>query len=292
MDIRLFYIRQIKKYYPDLQIETALLNQEGQYNDVLVVNKDLIFRFAKVPAAVETLRKEIIIQQSLQDHVSLTIPNPIYCSVETEVVGEAFVGYRMIPGKPLWFDNFKAISDSSALERMAVQLAGFLFELHHVPVDKIIPIELPFGDTREKWVNMYHRIRAKLFAYMRPNARQRVAKQFEVFLDNPDRYKFKPVLRHGDFGTGNIIYDPDRLSVVGIIDFGGTGSGDPATDFAGLYSSYGEGFYRQCYSVYPEMEEAWERVQFYCGTFALQEALFGLENGNQEAFQSGIAEYT
>jgi aminoglycoside 2''-phosphotransferase len=138
---------------------------------------------------------------------------------------------------------------------------------------------------------MYHRIRAKLFAYMRPDARQRVAKHFEDFLDNPDRYKFEPMLRHGDFGTGNIIYDPERLSVVGIIDFGGTGLGDPASDFAGLYISYGETFYRQCYSVYPEMEEALERVRFYCGTFALQEALFGLENGNQEAFQNGIAEY-
>jgi aminoglycoside 2''-phosphotransferase len=32
-------------------------------------------------------------------------------------------------------------------------------------------------------------------------------------------------------------------------------------------------------------------VQFYVGTFALQEALFGIENGDREAFQSGIADY-
>jgi aminoglycoside 2''-phosphotransferase len=154
MDTRALYIRQIKKHYPGLQIETALFNQEGQYNDVLVINEDLIFRFAKVPAAVETLRQEIVIQQSLQDHISLTIPDPIYRSVETEIVGEVFVGYRMIPGKPLWLDDFEAISDSKALKRMAVELAGFLFELHHVPVDKVVPIELPLGDTRREWANM------------------------------------------------------------------------------------------------------------------------------------------
>jgi aminoglycoside 2''-phosphotransferase len=197
----------------------------------------------------------------------------------------------MIPGKPLWLDDFEAISDSNALERIAVQLSGFLYELHHVSVHKVIPVELPSGDTRKEWANMYDRIRAKLFVHMRPDARRQVAKHFEDFLNYPDLYKFEPVLRHGDFGTGNIIYDPGRLSVVGIIDFGGTGLGDPATDFAGLFISYGKEFYEQCYPVYPEMEQALKRVHFYCGTFALQEALFGIENGDQAAFQSGIAEY-
>lgn len=286
-----FYVRQIKKHYPDLEIETIVLNQEGQYNDVLIINNTLVFRFAKVPAAVETLRQEVAILQSLQDYISLTIPNPIYHSVEKDVVSEAFVGYRMIPGKPLWFDDFKAISDSNAIEKIAVQLSGFLYELHRIPVHKVLPIELPLSDTRKEWASMYDRIRAKLYVHMRLGARRQVTKHFEDFLGNLDPYKFEPMLRHGDFGTGNIIYDSDRLSVVGVIDFGGTGLGDPAIDFAGLLISYGEKLYKQCYSVYPEMEQALKRVRFYCGTFALQEALFGIENGDQMAFQNGIAEY-
>ena len=39
------------------------------------------------------------------------------------------------------------------------------------------------------------------------------------------------------------------------------------------------------------MEAALPRVKFALGTFALQEALFGIENGDQEAFEAGIAEY-
>ena len=79
--------------------------------------------------------------------------------------------------------------------------------------------------------------------------------------------------------------------VTGILDFSGAGIGDPACDFAGLYICYGDAFYQHCASVYPDMTPALNRVHFYCGTFALQEALFGLENDDMEAFHSGIAEY-
>jgi aminoglycoside 2''-phosphotransferase len=33
------------------------------------------------------------------------------------------------------------------------------------------------------------------------------------------------------------------------------------------------------------------RARFYVGSFALQEALWGLEHGDREAFDSGIAAY-
>jgi len=34
-----------------------------------------------------------------------------------------------------------------------------------------------------------------------------------------------------------------------------------------------------------------ERAQFYKSTFALQEALYGLRDNDQESFKSGIAQY-
>ncbi len=42
---------------------------------------------------------------------------------------------------------------------------------------------------------------------------------------------------------------------------------------------------------YPEMDQALKRARFYCGTFALEEALFGIENGDQTAFQNGMVKY-
>jgi aminoglycoside 2''-phosphotransferase len=286
-----YYARQIGNHYPELEVRTATFNQDGQYNDVLIVNDALVFRFAKVQLAIETLRREVAILRCLQGHVSLAIPQPDYENVETQVVGEAFVGYKIIPGRPLWRDDFSAVTDAQARGRMARQLARFLSELHHLPADALTSVELPHRETRVEWAGMYRRVRQSLFAYMRPDARERVSDHFESYLDDPDRYGFARCLRHGDFGTGNIIYDPRCLSIVGIIDFANVGLGDPAVDFAGLHISYGEAFYRECYSVYPEMARALDRVSFYRGTFALQEALFGVENGDGQAFADGMAAY-
>jgi len=284
------YTQTIQKYYPDLKVETAEFNQDGQYNDVVIVNGNLVFRFAKVPTAIKTLRQEIAVQHSIHDRVSLQIPSPTYAQINTDIVGEAFSGCPRIPGKPLWRTNFRKITDASSRNRMARQLAIFLSELHNIPPDSI-PVELTVYDNPQENEDMYQRIKTSLFPYMRSDAQEQVSAHFEHYLENPDLYGFEPRLRHGDFGTGNILYDTETLSIVGVLDFGSVGIGDPASDFAGLFISFGEEFYQHCCDEYPEMEAAIDRVHFYCGTFALEEALFGIENGDDEAFQSGIAKY-
>ena len=147
------------------------------------------------------------------------------------------------------------------------------------------------SDHPDKWADMFRDIQEHLNSFMRPDARKEVSAHFENFLSQPKSYSFEPRLRHGDFGTGNILFDADKQSISGIIDFGNVGIGDPASDFAGLLVSYGEEFYRMCYTIYPEMETALERVKFYLGTFALQEALFGFKNDDKDAFRAGMERY-
>jgi len=284
------YVKQIRANFPELGIVSAEINRDGQYNDVLIVNEALVFRFAKVPAAIETLRQEVAILHHLQDQISLPIPNPAYVNLAAKVIGEAFVGYAMIPGIPLWRENFRKITSPDVRQKMAIQLATFLQELHQVPV-KELGVELQIEDQPAYWNEMYVQIQEKLYPYMRADARQGISEHFEKFLGNLATYEFKPQLRHGDFGTGNILFNPASEAIAGVIDFGSVGWGDPAGDFAGLFISFGEAFYRDCYAVYPEMEAALERVKFYCGTFALQEALFGFDNDDQAAFRAGMVNY-
>ena len=284
------YVEKIKAQYPKLEIVTAEINQDGQYNDVLVVNNGLIFRFAKVKDAVETLSREVSVLRYLQNHISLPIPNPQFENFDREVVGGVFMGYRMIPGIPLWRKNFQKITDFDVKKRMAVQLAIFLKELHQVSVNDL-PLAFQNADTRAYWAEMYQSIQEKLYPQMRSDARKQISNHFETFLTNSEKYHFEPKLRHGDFGAGNILFDPESQSIAGVIDFGGIGVGDPAGDYAGLYTSFGEEFYRNCYGEYPEMAYALDRVKIYIGTFALQEALFGYENDDPNAYKSGMAEY-
>jgi aminoglycoside 2''-phosphotransferase len=284
-------LEQIRLRYPELRLGKVSLNEEGQYNTVLIVNETLVFRFAKVPGAVSTLRTEVAVQRCLHDRLPLPIPNPTYHNLDTEVIGRAFAGYRMIPGKPLWRPAFSSIGNVQALDRMASQLAGFLHSLHTTPAETV-PIELPRHETHDHWTVMYDRIRGELLPFMRSEARKHVTAHFESFLHRePEWRRTEPSLRHGDFGTGNILYDPERLSIAGIIDFGHVGLGDPACDFAGLLSSYGAEFYARCAAAYPEMVAAMARVRFIQGTFALEEALFGLDNGDRAAYEAGMAQY-
>ncbi len=96
---------------------------------------------------------------------------------------------------------------------------------------------------------------------------------------------------HGDFGTTNILYDSVETKISGIIDFGSAGIGDPAVDYAALLASYGKRFIQLLIDEHPEVAGLMGRVAFYKGTFALQEALFGLENNDPEAFEAGIKSF-
>ncbi|WP_036739392.1 hypothetical protein [Paenibacillus sp. HGF7] len=64
--------------------------------------------------------------------------------------------------------------------------------------------------------------------------------------------------------------------------------GRSGVDYAALLASYGESFFRLVLDKNPEAREMLSRIIFYKGTFALQEALFGVGNGVPEALESGL----
>lgn len=293
MDKQAAYVQLIRNTYPDLEIEKVGFNDRGQYNDILIINDDLIFRIPRYAEAVQQLEIETAILKGLQPYVTLPVPDPIYKSQGTQKVGEVFVGYHMIHGEPLWRETLLAINDEATIQALAIQLGTFLKTLHSVPVKSVFDVELPVVGSYAEWSDMYVRIRQKLFPYMRPEARRSVENHFEQFLNDASNFAFHPVLIHGDFGSSNILFNAKMRRVSGVIDFGSAGLGDPASDFASLTGpfGYGEAFLLRMRSVYPTVTSLMGRVRFYSGTFALQDALFGIENDDREAFERGIEPY-
>jgi aminoglycoside 2''-phosphotransferase len=286
-------LQRIREEYPDLVIETADLQlTRGQFNDVLLVDETLVFRFPRSARAAAILQAETVLLHGLQGRLPLQIPDPTYVGLDRQSDRLAFMGYRLIPGRPLARAALAAIHDASSLRRMAVQLADFLRALHSIPVDDL-EMTLPVNDDREAWEHLYDRLQMEVFRYMRPDARAAVARGFEVFLTEPAHFAYHPVLRHGDFGGSNILYDATAGKVSGVIDFGFAGLGDPAVDLAAL-SWYGAAFLDQCFTAYPELAApaVQERARFYRSTHALQQALWALETGDEAEFADGIAAYT
>ena len=292
MDKQSAFIQAIRAVYPDIAIETIHFHQHGQFNDILIVNDESIFRFPKTAREATKLVNEIALLRSLQNRLTLPIPNPIYRSAETAPIGQNFMGYRLLPGEPLWPGTLYAIKDEGLLQHIANQLATFLYQLHTTQVEELM-VQLPDFQGCAEWADMYDRFRDKLFPFMRPDAREWVTKHFESFLSDERNCMYAPALIHGDFGSSNILYDSGTESISGIIDFSSAGWGDPAVDFAAIICSvsYGEQFLQRFSAIYPNIDMVLSRARFYAGTFALQEALYGIEDGDQAAFESGIADY-
>jgi aminoglycoside 2''-phosphotransferase len=288
------YLDQIHRLYPSLPLITARLNGQGQSNDGLIVNEEFIFRFPKNSQALQQIQAEFEILRLLQGHTTLRIPNPICSFTDTETVGEAFIGYRLIPGEPFLRDTFLSIKEEAVLDRLADQIATFLTELHSLESDSGIEIDVPRRDTREEWVGLLTGIREALLPKLSREESQIVIEDLEAFLVNDGNFNYPPVLRHGDFGSVNVLYDPSGKRLSGVIDFGNAGLGDPALDLAAIMAptfGYGEEFASRMQRVYPVDEAILERARFYLRTFALQEALYGVEHGSERIFREGLRDF-
>ncbi|MHB8597906.1 MAG: phosphotransferase family protein [Ktedonobacteraceae bacterium] len=286
------YIQAIRDVYPDLAIKTTQFNKDGQFNDVLIINEESIFRFPKTEREATKLVTEVALLRGLQNHVTLPIPNPIYRSAETASVGQNFMGYSLLAGEPFWHKTFYAINDEGLLQHLANQLATFLHQMHSTQAGELV-VNLPDFQGCAEWIDLYNRFRNKLFPIMRPDACAWVVQHFESFLNDERNCSYIPVLIHGDFGPSNILYDAETKSISGIIDFSSAGWGDPAIDFAAIIcaTSYGEEFLQRFAAVYPGIDVVLSRARFYAGTFALQEALYGIEDDDPASFENGIAAY-
>jgi aminoglycoside 2''-phosphotransferase len=289
MDRQADYIQVIQEAYPDISIISSHFHpNQGQYSDVLVINGEIIFRFPRFPEGVESILREVQILSRIRGRLPLPVPDPIYTSQGIRTVGKVFMGYRMLQGEPLWRETFHSLGDEIQ-RRLVTQLAGFLRELHRITADQISS-NLPIQDGPEEWSALYLEIQQHLFPLMRPDACEWIRDHFETYLDTPRLHTYAPVLRHGDFGTCNILYDPGSQGISGVIDFGFAGIGDPALDIAAL-SNYGEALLAWLSLDYPGIDSMLERARFYRGTYALQEALHGFKTGDKEAFESGMALY-
>lgn len=176
----------------------------GQYNDILIVNDALLFRFPRYLEAFETLADETSILQAIQGKLPLPTPNPIYAHFDASDFKKSFVGYPMLAGETVNIYSLESRYDAGTCQRLADQLAEFLKSLHGIPSDQL-PVKMRVDDGHVYWSNLYQRIREKLFLLMSAAGREQVINHFESDLANDHHFDYKPVLRHGDFGTGNIL---------------------------------------------------------------------------------------
>lgn len=286
------YSDTVRAAYPQLAIHQAELREGGQYNDLLIVNRSIIFRFPRYAEAAASLTLEAAILNAIHDHLPLQTPNPMYVRFGSQRLHENFVGYPMISGETVNIYSLTRDYDDAICQHLADQLGDFLKALHSFPAAQLSP-QIGMSDDLAYWSDMYDRIRTKLFSLMSAAGRKQVADHFETYLADSRNFDYPIVLRHGDFGTGNILFDRANTKFTGVIDFGSAALGDAAVDLSAIYGwrGRGEALALRMFKRYPELETMLARAKFYAGTFLLQEALFGAENNEPELIQSGLEPY-
>lgn len=283
-------IQAIKEKYPDLVINKCTFIEQGQNSYVAVINDEFIFKFPRYKQVIEELKKESIFLQKISSYITLNIPLPYFSSFVSNEVGDVFIGYKMIKGVPLEKELFYKLKNK---HEVAAQIVAFLKELHGLPVGSFNNDVVEERNSHEYWSNMLMNIKKYIFPHIREDAKENITKTFQKFLDDRENFLYEPVIIHGDMGSSNIIFDTEIGKVSGIIDFGQVSVDDPAIDIASLICpmGYGEDFIELILNTYPQAKSLIPRARFYVSTFALQEALFGVETGDKEPFYSGIASY-
>jgi aminoglycoside 2''-phosphotransferase len=282
-------LQVIATVYPELPLRSARLHdKDGQFNDLVIINEEFIFRFPRYAEGIKTLQNEVRILNRIQNRLPIPIPNPAFTHFDNTTPSHSFLGYRMLPGKPLWRETIQNMKGKT-IRQLGEQLARFLHELHNIPIQELDP-GLPAYDHLEEWIELYAEFRKFLYPLMRPDACKAVSLHFEGYIKDPSLPSFQPALRHGDFGAGNLLINTEHQTLCGVIDLSFAGIGDPAMDIAAV-STLEPRLFAHFQQIYANIAPLSRRATFYKGTYALQEALHGLKNGDPKAFESGIASY-
>jgi aminoglycoside 2''-phosphotransferase len=264
------YLPRIRALHPDLTIEQVTYNGEGLVNDVLIVNGELVYRFARDERGRAILAREARILDVVRPCVSLQVPTPFFA-------GDDLIAYHLIPGETL---SLSLLSGLSERDRQAVaeQLAGFLQALHSIPVDDYLP-STTASVTHARWVEIRRDVEARVYPLLMRHQIEWAERLFNDVLGDAGSFGYDPHLSHGDLGPYHILFDRQTRRINGIIDFGVAGVGDPATDLGNLIQVYGESLVAQIVAAYPGAEVWMRRARFYAQAIELQWALSGLTSG-------------
>ncbi|NMG19944.1 hypothetical protein DP116_10915 [Brasilonema bromeliae SPC951] len=266
------YLEKIRAVYPNISFEHLDFNQDGMVNVLVVVNHDLVCRFAKDDWGKEVLSHEVMVLEVVRNYVDLRVPH-----FEHQEVG--FVSYRFIKGEPLSRNTLLKLSEASQA-RIISQLARFHQQLHSIPNEVLVNAEVPSSGaarSREDWLELYEQVQETLFPHLWRHQQTWIHELFAPVITGELDLSYTPVLIDGDKAVYHILFDSVSESISGVIDFGTAGLGDPACDIAVQLGNYGEGIVRRMESDYPMLPEVIDRARFWVGTLELQWAFAGIK---------------
>ncbi|MHA1187614.1 MAG: phosphotransferase family protein, partial [Candidatus Heimdallarchaeota archaeon] len=268
----------------------------GTYN-VFELKKKYILRVSdrdfRNAHGCEMLQREATILDFLSYRLDLAVPKILYLNESSNL---PFSIHKKIPGKSL---NF--VSDKLSIKEkknLAAEIGQFLSELHSEEIKedyldrfpkekKIIDNEFD-KNFKMKWVSRYIEARIFAYPYLTKTQQDWLTNLFEEFLRNNENFVFSPKIAHNDFDTSNILIDPRKKNVTGIIDFEDCRVSDPAADL--LFFDEGPEFLEALLANYQfaDQKSLQARMKFYYSRTCAPYLVWGATHNRPGMIDEGL----
>lgn len=225
----------------DLSIDGPLTRWgSGYQNTAFKSANDWLIRLGRTQAAGRRLLEEGALLDRLAGTLSFPIPKPVLVE-QSDAFPSGVMVYRWLPGVSLDMAQPQKLTCA-----IAEQLGAIIAELHAAA---------PQGSVRkassQDWRDWLSGPREWLQRTLTTPERSAFDKWLRDIEADEGIEGFPPCVIHGDLWFDHVLVDPERGCILGIVDFGDAGWGDPAQDLA-TQLHMGRRFFDRVVAVYAE----------------------------------------
>ncbi|MFI6207587.1 viomycin phosphotransferase [Streptomyces sp. NPDC051041] len=286
MSIRTTHRALLSRLLPDDEPDDLTVRQ-GQFH-IVVIGSDRVVCLPRTRAAAARLPGRAAALHALAGlDLGFRTPEPLF-QHDAHGTGEVpFLVLGRIPGEPLRTD---ALDDARVAGTVAAQYATLLSALTRAGADAAVRAALPRA-PEGRWRRFAQDVRAELFRLMSDSGRLRAERELAALDSLPHLTR---AVVHGDLGAENVLWEwthgLPRLS--GVLDWDDVAVGDPAEDLAAVGAGYGREFLERVLALGSWSDHGLRsRIAAIRGTFALQQALHAVRDGDEEELADGLAGY-
>lgn len=253
------YLDYIAVHYSGMDLNDVEFDfKSGSHNDIVIVNKENVFKFAKFDWSAVYLTNSVKVINLAKHYADLTLPD-----IKVLEPGVAICSY--IKGSPL-YRNELLLKKSLDQDILAQQIGTFLKQLHMVPLEEAEKngIENKFADINfEYWKSKYEEFLYKLSPYCDDYTKEYIRQLFQPAFEKKGFFNYTPSLIHADLNPRHFFLDNESAKINSIMGFSQSGIGDPALDTGTLIAYLGESFVARVSEYDDSISEQIDRARFY-----------------------------
>lgn len=286
MDIRTTHRALLSRLLPDDHPDDLSVRR-GQFHTV-VLGSDRVVCLPRTRAAAARLPRRAAALRALGGlDLGFRTPEPLFQGGDDAAGEVSFLVLRRIPGEPL---EAGVLGDARVAGTVAAQYAALLADLARAGTDETVRAVLPEA-PEDRWRRFARDVRAELFPLMSAGGRLSAERDLAALDGLPHLTR---AVVHGDLGPENVLWEwtHGMPRLTGVLDWDDVVLGDPAEDLAAIGAGHGRDLLERVLALGGRPVDAiTARMAAIRGTFALQQALHALRDGDEEELADGLADY-